>query len=229
MLKLYKNKNQIFEAAISVDGADISKAKPRLVLFPSNDNRNVFFEGVIENGTCKVILTPNLEISKTGKAVLEIIIDNSTLFQPWNTTYEIITEQVKIQSESISLATEQNKPTVRIIEDIKVKDDKNKVINKPIEKKIIPKSNVIQPIHNKFQNELFHKSVSDESRKMINEFLSTVNSLEKKEKKALLEYITKSYTPDGNTVKWAKSILLDKNSLVAKISMYCHDLERKKK
>ena len=126
MLKLYKNKRQTFECRVEIEGASYDKAKPRLVFFPTNDNRNLFFEGVIEGNTCKVIVTPNLDIPKTGKVMLEVILDNSTLFQPWETTYEIILEQAKVQSESIKLTLEPSQPSVKIVEDVTIKDDKNR-------------------------------------------------------------------------------------------------------
>jgi hypothetical protein len=223
MLKLYKNKKQTFECKVEIEGASYDKAKPRLVLMPSNDNRNIFFEGVIEGNTCKVIVTPNLDIPKTGKVMLEVIVDNTTLFQPWETTYEIVVEQAKVQSESIKLTFEPSQPSIKIVEDVQVKDDKNRIIE--------PTKPQVKIVEDKKEQtkKLFTDGVSPAQQAVVNEFLSTVNTLNKKEKKALLEHISKTYKPTDKAKKWAKNIFIEQNALATKIAMYCFETEQNTK
>ena len=102
MLKLYKNKLQTFECSIEIEGSDESSAKPRLILSPDNDSKSLFFEGNINDGECTIDIYPNVNIGKIGKVMLEVIVDNSTIFTPWSSNYKIITEQVKIQEAHIS-------------------------------------------------------------------------------------------------------------------------------
>jgi len=232
MLKLYKNKKTIFECKIEIEGADYTKIKPRMIFFPSNDTRNVFFEGVIEGNTCKIPINPNLDIPKTGKVMIEVILDDTTLFQPWETNYEIVVEQAKIQTESIKLTLEPTKPSIKIVENTKTIDDKNKIIEpvKSQPKIVEVKKEIPKKIEEKKSNkkELFLESVSDNDKNIINEFLLTVNSLGKNEKKVLLEHISKTYKPNNETTKWAKSVFVEQNVLATKIAMYCHQLETEK-
>ena len=215
MLKLYKNKKNTFECRVEIEGSSYENAKPRLILMPTNDNRNLFFEGVIDKNTCKVVVTPNLDIPKTGKVMLEVVVDNATVFTPWQTEYEIIVEQAKVQSESVKMTVEPNKSSVKIVEGV------------TIQKEPIPKVKVIEskPI----KKGVFLENISTSNKAIVNEILGAFHALKKKEKKALVEHISKDYKPADTTVKWAKSIFNNQNSLATKLAMYCFELEEKKK
>jgi hypothetical protein len=232
MLKMYKNKPFIFECRIGFEGSSFEKAKPRLAFFPEKDSRNFFFEGIIEGETCKVPVNPNLDVPKSGKVLLEVIIDNGTLFQPWESTYEIVVDQVKIQSESIKMTFEPIKTTIKIVEDVKIKDDKNKIIEptKPQVKMVeLKKDEPTKIIEDKKPKKvLFLDNVVSSQKDVVNKFLNTVNSLDTIEKKVLLEQITKEYKPNQKAIKWAKGIFAEQNALATKIAMYCYEFENGK-
>jgi hypothetical protein len=157
MLKLYKNKRQQFECKIEIDGGSHSKIKPRLIFYPSNDTRNLFFEGTIFGNTCTVNITPNVNINKTGKVVLEIIVDDSTLFQPWQSDYEIVTEQARVSEESINMTMDDITPRTAIVEDAKIDGNKVKVIEP------IAASKKIESRAEEINNEIMEEQSKQES------------------------------------------------------------------
>lgn len=101
MLRLYKNKFQTFECAVEIDGADTSEAYSRIILYPHNDTRNVMYEGLVVEDKCIVDINSNVNVAKTGKVTLEVIVDRSLIFTPWEDVYEIV-DQVKIHEASIN-------------------------------------------------------------------------------------------------------------------------------
>ena len=101
MLRLYKNKFQTFECSVEIEGADTSEAFSRIILYPKNDTRNVMYEGVIVGDKVEVDINSNINVAKEGKVVLEIIVDNSLIFTPWEDVYEVV-DQVKINQASIN-------------------------------------------------------------------------------------------------------------------------------
>jgi len=201
MLKLYKNKNQEFSCKIKIEGADKSTAKPRLILYPNNDSRNVFFEGKIEDDVCKINVLPNLNISQNGKAVLEVIIENSIIFQPWNTEYEIISEQVKV--EEINISNSFSGASVKVLDDIKInnknlikEEEKNDIDNKKHddENSINVKKNNInnkkdnKVINNKKQLKLSKTKIKKSFDELLEEASNMIRDDDKEDKKLLKIY-----------------------------------------
>lgn len=300
MLRLYKNKSQSFQCRLEIDGSRYTKAKPRLIFYPDSDSRNLMFEGTLKNNNCTVLLTPNVDITNHGKVVLEVVVDDSTLFSPWSSTYEIIVEQAKIENNSIQLKMDSSPVTMmrlaedvgiveeRIIEPIQMKKEEEKIekervqneVNHAIEEQkkentvvehieknwnTVPKD-LVREIQKKYkisgndawkifrevqsemrkkitkeelqkekivvdnkktnQKQLFTESCSPENKNLVNEYLIAIKNLSSKDRKSFLKYMVENYTPTGKSVKWAKPIFSDLNSLTAKICMYCNEVKK---
>ena len=81
---LYTDKTEVFECNVTVEGAEISDTKSRLII-ESNKWNLVFYGDVDKSGKCKINIE-NLSILKEGeigKIRLEII-SESTVFTPWS-------------------------------------------------------------------------------------------------------------------------------------------------
>lgn len=232
MIKFQKNKTQLFECKIKIEGADKSTAKPRLILYPNKDSRNVFFEGKIENGICKIHVLPNLSISETGKAVLEVIVENSILFQPWTTEYEIVTEKVNV--EEVHLLKSNLGATVKVLEDdIKIND--KKLIEQTSKKTLVkPK---IQEIKRNVQKKKTFDSLLDEAASMIvdtknndtkklNVYMESIKSLNREDIKKMAEFVNKDFVPSKQSIQWVKKVLGESKSTKAKMLMYCNDIKK---
>lgn len=86
--KLYQGVNENFVCDIHIDGVDISKVTPRLII--ETEKISIMYKGFLENGKCKIPVN-NLEIlqeGQIGKIKLEIVAENS-LFTPWEDNYKI--------------------------------------------------------------------------------------------------------------------------------------------
>ena len=105
--KIFKDKNDIFECQLSIEGASLSEAEARLVL--DSETLNLIFYGNIEaNGKCIVKLAKGIPLPEgtIGKIRLEIIIDDQ-FFIGWEDTFKItvskkITAKVK-EKKSVSV------------------------------------------------------------------------------------------------------------------------------
>lgn len=228
MIKFQKNKTQLFQCKIMIEGADKSTAKPRLILYPKNDSRNIFFEGTIDDGICSINILPNLNVSDIGKAVLEVIVENSIIFQPWTTEYEIVTEKVKVDEINISHA--QIGASVKVIEDdIKI-NNKNAVINTNIRqtpKRIVEKNKTFDSLV-----EEAAKLISDdkiENKKLLKAYNESISSLSKVELSHMIKFVRESYKPTTKTIAWAKQAIGDSDSVKSKLLMYCHQLKNREK
>jgi hypothetical protein len=102
--KIYRDKDEIFECKISVEGTTLNGALVRLVL--EAEPWNLLFPGKIYNdGRCvvplkKMTIYPEGTI---GKARLEVVVDE-VMFVPWEETFKVegakkITVEVKTQSK----------------------------------------------------------------------------------------------------------------------------------
>lgn len=228
MLKLYKTKNQLFECKIKIEGADKSTAKPRLILYPKGDSRNIFFEGTVENGTCKINIFPNINYSSTGKAVLEVIVENSIIFQPWSSEYEIITEQVKIEEAHVSRSPIG--ASVKIVEDVKV-DDK-----KLVEKKVQKVQKKIEPKKKKTMNDLLEEAAQmikdgkenkkDDNKVLLKAYNDSIKSLSKEQLKDMVDFVKNDYTPKPETLVWARKVIGESISVKSKLLMYCNEIKK---
>lgn len=241
MLKLYKNKNQEFSCKIKIEGADKSTAKPRLVLYPDNDSRNIFFEGKIEDGICKINVLPNLSITETGKAVLEVIVENSIIFQPWNTEYEIITEKVKV--EEVHVSNSHMGATIKVLEDdVKIDDKKlisakkvaQAVVKPKVQEKAKIQENKPKPIVKKKKtfDDLLEEAANmikepsiDEDKKLLKIYNESIASLDKKDLIKMVNFVKKEFVPTEKSIKWAKKVLGETKSTRSKLLMYANEIK----
>ena len=234
MIKFQKNKTQLFECKIKIEGADKSNAKPRLILYPNKDSRNIFFEGTIVGDSCKIHILPNLNISETGKAVLEVIVENSILFQPWSTEYEIITE--KVQVDEIQLSNSKIGATVRVLEDdIKIND--KKLIESSSKPKVINKKPIVKTPKKPVSKKIEFNSLLDEAASMITDsqaedknklkiYTESIKSLGKTDIKKMVEYINKDFVPLKESILWSKRVLGEASSIKARMLMYCYQIAK---
>lgn len=221
MLKIYKNKTTTFKCEVKVEseGSNVNNVKSRLILYPTNDNRNVMYEGVIQNNICTIDINPNININKTGKAILEIIVDDANIFMPWNSLYEIVTESVKV--ESAQIIYDANKAKV-IVNEIKDVAPKNK-----LPEKVAPTV--------KTQKKMSFDDLLEEASKIVIEdkkddkallktYSDSIKSLSKEELKAMVDFVKKDYTPKKDSLHWAKKVIGENVSVKAKMLMYCNEI-----
>ena len=122
MLKFHKNKSQTFKCRVEIQGVESPKVMPRLILSPNNSKSNLFFEGKYSNNQCEIeISSPN--VANKGSVVLEIIA-NDTVFRPWKSTYEIVSDEIVV--ENVELVDTKNNISVKLVETVKetVADDR---------------------------------------------------------------------------------------------------------
>lgn len=86
--KLYQDINENFICDIHIDGVDIEKVTPRLVI--ESEGLSIMYKGIVENGKCKI---PVNKLSffnegQIGKIRLEVVADSS-IFTPWEDSYKI--------------------------------------------------------------------------------------------------------------------------------------------
>jgi hypothetical protein len=104
LYKAYKDKEEIFECNISVQGAKLSSSQVRLIF--DHEICNVIFYGKIgKDGKCVVPLKKmNFYPERsTGRVRLEVIVDD-TIFIPWEETFIVegakkVTVQIKSQKK----------------------------------------------------------------------------------------------------------------------------------
>ena len=116
MLKFHKNKSQTFKCRIEIQGADNPKITPRLILSPNSSNANLFFEGKYDKNQCEINISPTVNITNKGNVILEIIA-NDTVFRPWKSTYEIVSEQMVV--ENVELIDAKNNISIKLVETVK--------------------------------------------------------------------------------------------------------------
>lgn len=208
MIKFNKNKLQTFKCKVNVTGAgENPKITPRLILSPKGSKAKLFFEGKYDDGKCIVEIETGLDFAKSGDLVLEII-TNSTVFQPWKDTFEIISEQVVV--EGIELIDNDNEIIVEVT------DTPNKT----------PKTNK-QPI---VKDDLFNSKVPAKiKQKIMIEYIDrTKNIKNKTARKELLKYIITEYKPKKSILEWGSKVFLTTHNPKAKIAMYMAELEQTK-
>jgi hypothetical protein len=110
--KLYRDRDEIFECKINVEGTSLSNSTARLSI--ESDQWNIFFLGKIyKDGRCVIPLKKMslFQEGTIGKARLEIIIDD-TIFVPWEDTFVVegakkVTVEIKPQTKvSVNLKEE---------------------------------------------------------------------------------------------------------------------------
>lgn len=109
LYKLYKDKEEIFECNVTVEGASINSSQARLIIDTSTLNL-VFYGKIQKDGKCTVPLRKMTFLPEKCKGTirLEVIVDD-TLFVPWES--ECIVEGSKKVSVQIK---SKKKVTARI-------------------------------------------------------------------------------------------------------------------
>ena len=102
--KIYRDKEEIFECNISVQGAKLSSSQVRLI-FDHEICNLVFYGKISKDGKCAVPLKKmNFYPEKsTGRVRLEVIVED-TVFVPWEETFIVegakkVTVQIKSQKK----------------------------------------------------------------------------------------------------------------------------------
>ena len=205
MIKFNKNKLQTFKCKVNVTGAgENPKITPRLILSPKGSKAKLFFEGKYDDGKCIVEIETGLDFAKKGDLVLEILA-NSTVFQPWKDTFEIVSEQV-------------------VVEGVELIDNDNEII---VEVTDTPKKTSKKQI-TEVKDPLFLTN-SPKVKKQINEYIDRTKHIKnKKAKRRLLKYIVSSYKPKKSILEWAGGIFVNTASPKAKIGMYYAEMNSKK-
>lgn len=128
---LYKDKQELFEAQITLSGASLNDSFCRLIV--ESKDWNLVFDGDIDkSGNVKIPikkLKNILDEGATGKMKLEVIAEN-TFFSPWETDFVVKTSKsVKVEVKG---ATEESDKTV--VETVKVTSQ----ITEPVKPKPTP-------------------------------------------------------------------------------------------
>jgi hypothetical protein len=104
LYKIYKDKEEIFECNISVQGAKLSSSQVRLI-FDHEICNLVFYGKISKDGKCIVPLKKmNFYPERsTGRVRLEVVVDD-TIFTPWEETFIVegakkVTVQIKSQKK----------------------------------------------------------------------------------------------------------------------------------
>lgn len=220
MLKIYKNKTTTFKCEVHVqgegEGTNINNVKSRLILYPTNDNRNIMFEGVIQGDICTIDINSNININKNGKAVLEIIVDDSTIFRPWNSLYEIYTSTVTV--EGAEIIYDANRPKI-VVNEIKNISQKKQTVKK---KKII--GDLLEEAAKMITDV---KEVNDDTKSLLVAYKHSIKSLSKEELKSMVDFVKNRYSPKKHSLQWAKKALGENTSTKSKLLMYCNELKTK--
>lgn len=116
MLKLYEDKIQTFKCNLKIEGADVSKAKARMLL--CGKTRDYIFNGKITKfGRCTISFPPITDFDTTkGKAVLEVIIENG-YFEALKLEYEIVRQNIV---EVLDIEMDDNKSKSVVVDSISI-------------------------------------------------------------------------------------------------------------
>ena len=146
MYTLYTDKNENFQCAIDVEGANLSDTQARLVL--ESDKVNLLYEGTIDsNGTCTIPINKlkNLLAEGTkGNMKLEVIAED-TFFSPWEDEFIVDTNK-RVTVEVLSNTKnpiKENKISVKVNKIQEKEENKHSLrISKLLEMKGINKTNI---------------------------------------------------------------------------------------
>lgn len=111
----YRDKDNVFEANVKVDGASLSDTRARLILTFEN-GLTTLYEGKVKiSGDCEIkipAIKDKLTESETGKAVLEVIAE-STVFEPWTSDFSLKRSKT-VTVEVVDKATKPVKPRLTV-------------------------------------------------------------------------------------------------------------------
>ena len=113
---LYKDKSEIFNCDIMIEGANLSETQARLIV--ESDEWTLMFEGEItKNGKCNIPINKLsiLNEGTEGKIRLEVIADSS-VFVPWEDNFKVkLSKKVSIKmNESRTKKKEIKKPGISV-------------------------------------------------------------------------------------------------------------------
>jgi hypothetical protein len=113
---LYKDKSEIFNCDIMIEGANLSETQARLIV--ESDEWTLMFEGEItKNGKCNIPINKLsiLNEGTEGKIRLEVIADSS-VFVPWEDNFKVkLSKKVSIKmNESRTKKKEIEKPGISV-------------------------------------------------------------------------------------------------------------------
>lgn len=247
MVQFYKNKKQNFECSVKITGTNPDSATARLILIPEDDSKRIFFEGKIKDNKCLIEIYPNININPKGKAMLEIIVDDSVIFSPWESVYELISEEVKIESTNITKNTTSG-VSVQLLDDAKV--NKQPVVKSlpkvepVVEKKVVPKDTINmdelykalleqigdgkKPLKEQLiweVNKIINRN-KGEHRNTIEAYKKTISFLDENTLRELFKIVKNEYKPTPQALNIAKSLNIKESTLTGKFLMYLTELNR---
>ena len=187
----YKDKKNLFECKVSVEGANIKDTSARLVLKFNESKQNSLFYGIIkEDGYCSFEIPALKEVKDLkGEAIIEVIAE-SMFFEAAKTEFEVK------QSKTIKVEMVEKKPenkTKVIVEAIKNSQRsslKEKLINifeisktKKLssEKKYTTSSKLVKEVFEKVKS-----SITEKEYKSFELFLNTISPIKLKKIKEKL-------------------------------------------
>ena len=111
----YRDKENIFECNVAVDGASLSDTRARLILTFEN-GLTTLYEGTVKvSGECEINVPPikeKLTESETGTAKLEVIAE-STVFEPWTSDFSL-TRSKNVTVEVVDKTKKPTKPKLTV-------------------------------------------------------------------------------------------------------------------
>ena len=195
MLKLFKDRKQVFECKIKIENAKLNNARARLML--SGPIVDYAFTAKVDGmGNCMVEIPPLRMIDhKEGSATLEVMVDGG-YFEPLKTEYKVVSREVTVENVSVT------------DESYKVRVEAQELPKKPTKKPIDDMYKYLKP------------GCSDGDIGIIKEILKGYKKLDVKNRNVLKEHIELNYKPSKKTSGWAKKVFKDPKSIVANMVMY---------
>lgn len=138
-IKILKNKSEVINCMVQIDGTEHDKTSIRLCLELDN-GRNLYFHGKLEeNGNCSIKIPKLNDIgSQGGKAIIEAIADGS-YFKLYEADVEL-KNSVEVKMVDSRVFEKDSEPTVKL-SNIEVRE----VQEKPTVKDIKPVVEEIKP------------------------------------------------------------------------------------
>lgn len=192
MHTFFTDKIETFECTLSLEGAELSNSKARLVL-ESNKYNLMFYGSIDSQGKCTIPvarLKNLLSESDTGKVKLEVIAED-TFFEPWSDNYKVKTSK----KVTVEVDTKDTKPMLNE-KKVSVSVDSSKSEYTNIQKTTIKNKSKLEEITNLFLKVAKRKNITAENFSQnlrtvmkICEVLTKKYNLQKDEPKQLAECI----------------------------------------
>ena len=252
MIEFYKNKKQNFECSVKITGTNPDSAKARLILVSDDYSKRIFVEGKIKDHKCLIEIYPNINIKPRGKAMLEVIVDESVIFAPWESAYELLSEEIHVESTHVSKSSSSG-VTVKLLDDAKIAH--KPVVVKPsvkldpvIEKKIVEKK-----VDNSINMDTLYKALlenmnddkkkplkeqiiwevnkiinnsSDKNKNVLKLYKQSITNLDENTLRELIKFVKSDYKPTMESIKLAKSMKLKDSNIVNRFLMYLSEIKK---